>query len=77
MEKSPIELLLTDEFCVFAAEVSKIHEEKKHMKEELKKIYERFQGDLATLDNRAQDLSTKWEAWKNEHSQKTVEAKKK
>jgi len=38
MDKFMTEILLSDEFCQFAKQINEIHEQKKQMKDEYKKM---------------------------------------
>lgn len=67
-----LDIILSDEFIVFSKSIAIIHEEKKKKKEELKKIYEHFQGDLAALDAQATAKIAEWETWKKDHVEKPV-----
>ena len=65
-----IDLLLTDEFVQFSKDITVVHEEKKKLKDEFKKLYDKFQADVAALDAKAQEASQKWDAWKAGHEKK-------
>jgi len=59
-----IDIILSDEFVQYSQLVATIHTQKKTMKEEFKKLYEKFQADQAELDRQALDATQKFEAWK-------------
>lgn len=63
-----VDFLLSDEFVQFSKDIAAIHEQKKQKKDEMKKLYEQFQVDIAALEEAAVELATKWEAWKAEHT---------
>ena len=57
-----VELLLTDEFEGFAAEIKKIHDVKKAKAAEMKEIYAKFQLEVAALDAEAKKIYDEWQA---------------
>jgi len=61
---SEVDIILSDEFVQYSQLISTIHNNKKNMKEEFKKQYEKFQADQAELDRQALDATKKFEAWK-------------
>ena len=61
---SEVDLLLSDEFVEFSEKISKIHEEKKAKKAELKALYDKMKAEIETLDDNANALNDEFEAWK-------------
>lgn len=59
-----IDVLLTDEFVEFSTKIAEIHQQKKDKKAELKKIYAKFQEEIAELDEQARAANEAWEAFK-------------
>lgn len=69
---SDCEFLLTDDFIRFSEEIAKIYAEKKHKKEELKKIFEQYQVELKAYDERARQVNEEWEAWKRDQDKQDM-----
>lgn len=62
------ELLLTDEFVEFSAEIAAIHHEKKILEEEFKKHFDDYKAKKKAMEARVSDASAKWEDWKKTQS---------
>jgi len=71
---SEIDIILSDEFVQYSQLVSTIHTNKKNMKEEFKKLYEKFQSDQAELDRQALEATKKFETWKAAQKDQPVTA---
>ena len=56
--------LLTDEFVAFSQKISKIYEDKKNKKLELKNFYEKIQTELKDLEDAAKTAEAEFEAFK-------------
>jgi hypothetical protein len=56
------EVLLTDEFDDFAAEIAKIHVAKKAKTAEFKAAHEKFRKEIADMDAEAKKLYDEWQA---------------
>jgi len=56
--------LLTDEFVAFSQKISKIYEDKKNKKLELKNFYEKIQTELKDLEDAAKAAESEFEAFK-------------
>ena len=58
------ELLLSDEFVVYAAKVKAIHEEKKTVEEDFKKHFEEYKSKKKEFEVRVAEVNDEWENWK-------------
>lgn len=64
------ELLLTDEFLAFSQAVASVHEEKKVLEEEFKKLFENYKNKKKELELKVSSASEKWEDWKKKQLKK-------
>ena len=62
--------LLSDQFQQFAGEIAALHEQKKALNNELRKIVAEFKEKLSALDKQAIMLSDDFEEWKASHNEK-------
>ena len=61
--------LLTQEFIDFSSRVAEIFAQKKQLKEELKRTYDRFTHEIKELDALADKAHAEFEEWKNSQKQ--------
>jgi hypothetical protein len=52
----PANVLLSDEFVVFSAKITALHEKKKEMNADFKKLYERHKASVTAIDQEAKKL---------------------
>ena len=62
MTLSP-EVLLSDKFAEFSGKVTALHEKKKEMIAEFKKLYEQHKADVKAIDDEAQNLQNDFSQW--------------
>jgi len=61
--------LLTQEFIDFSSRIAEIFAQKKQLKEELKRTYDRFTHEIKELDVLADKANAEFEEWKNSQKQ--------
>lgn len=67
------EFLLNDKFVEFSSKVAALHEKKKELTAEFKKIHEKWKADIAGIETEVTDLHNEFENWKvSLHDVKTV-----
>lgn len=59
------EALLSDRFAEFAGKVTALHEKKKEMVADFKKLYEEHKAALRSLDEEALSLHQEFESWRD------------
>jgi uncharacterized protein YggU (UPF0235/DUF167 family) len=64
------ELLLSDKFVEFSQKISALHENKKRLSVELKKIVEEGKANLKKIDDEAVALTVEFETWQKEQGKK-------
>lgn len=57
------EILLSDQFAEFSGKVTALHEKKKELTAELKKVVEDFRGKIKAIDDEATDLQSNFNNW--------------
>lgn len=62
------EMLLSDEFVEFSRAVAAVHEEKKTLEEEFKKLFDDYKAKKKSFETRVAEASAKWEEWKKSQS---------
>lgn len=63
------DILLSDKFAEFSGKINALHEKKKELVAEFKKVYEEHKAALKSIDEEAASLHSGFEAWQNEQSQ--------
>jgi len=70
MEKMEnVDKLLSDKFIEFSELIAELHVEKKKKKEELRKIYARYQDEFKELDDKAKEAQREFEEWKDKEDE--------
>jgi uncharacterized protein YeeX (DUF496 family) len=64
------ELLLSDEFVEFSKVVAQVHETKKAIESNFKKVFDEYKAKKAELESKVAEASAKWEAWKKDQAPK-------
>ena len=64
------ELLLSDKFVEFSQKISALHESKKKISTELKKVVEEGKANLKKIDDEAVSLTAEFETWQKEQVKK-------
>lgn len=64
----PPEVLLSDQFAEFSGKVTALHEKKKELIAEFKKMYEKHKADVKAIDDEAAGLQTQFTAWTQEQT---------
>lgn len=62
------EILLSDQFAEFSGKVTALHERKKELLAEFKKIHEEFKGNIKAIDDEALDLENTFQQWAASHT---------
>lgn len=62
-----VEILTTDEFVTFSAQVAEIHSAKKAKQQELRDLLAKGQAELKAMDEKVASLSSAFESWRAEH----------
>ena len=62
---SDAEFLLTDEYVEYTQKIAKLHAHKKTKEEEMKRLYDEFKAEMATIEDDAKKLHDEWEGWKS------------
>jgi hypothetical protein len=57
------EVLLSDKFAEFSGKVTALHEKKKEMIAEFKKLYEQHKADVNAIDEEATGLHAEFNQW--------------
>ncbi len=57
------EILLSDKFAEFSGKVTALHEKKKDMIAEFKRLYEQHKADVKAIDEEATNLQTDFNQW--------------
>lgn len=57
------EVLLSDQFAEFSGKVTALHEKKKELLAELKKIHEDYKSKIKAIDEEAGDLQSDFSSW--------------
>ena len=52
----PTNVLLSDDFANFSGQITALHEKKKELNAEFKKLYEKHKAEIAAIDEEAQNL---------------------
>lgn len=60
------EYLLNDKFVEFSSAVAALHEKKKEMVAEFKRLHDKFKEDVKAIENEVLDLHAGFEQWKDE-----------
>jgi len=66
------ELLLSDKFVEFSQKISQLHETKKKLSAEMKKLLEEHKAQVKKIDDEALALSSAFEAWQKESNKPKV-----
>jgi len=59
----PVDVLLTDEFAEFSGKITALHEKKKDLKIEFKKLFEKHKENVAVIDAESQSLQNDFNTW--------------
>jgi Skp family chaperone for outer membrane proteins len=57
------DVLLSDEFADFSGKVTALHEKKKELKAEFKKLFEKHKANIRAIDEEAESLQNDFNAW--------------
>lgn len=63
------EILLSDQFAEFSGKVTALHERKKEMLAEFKKMYEEHKAAVKAIDEEALTLENDFQTWVKSHAQ--------
>ena len=63
-----VELLLSEEFVKFSAEIQQIYATKKAKTAEFKALHEAWKSEMSELDAGAKKAQEEWEEWKDGHT---------
>jgi len=63
---SDSDFLLTDEYVEYTQKIAKLHTTKKSKEEEMKKLYDAFKLEMASIEDEAKKAHDEWLAWKLE-----------
>lgn len=67
------ETLLSDKFVEFSQNIAALHEQKKKVQSELKKIIEEHKTQLKSIEDEVVVLTADFSAWEKEHTKtKTI-----
>lgn len=69
------EILLSDKFVEFSQKISALHESKKTMNAEIKKIVEDHKAKIKKIDDEAAALTTEFTSWQQAQTAKPAPAK--
>lgn len=58
------ELLLSDEFAAFTAKIGVLHNEKKQLEVEFRKLFDDYKAKKVNIEKQAKEATDEWEDWK-------------
>lgn len=59
------EILLSEQFVSFSSKIAALHEKKKELVAEFKKVYEEHKSQVKTIDDEAESLQNAFNEWAN------------
>ena len=71
-----VDVLLSDDFVQFSYKVSELHEKKKKLNADFKKLYEEHKKSLKTIDGEAVKLQKEFEEMQNPEEEESPPQKK-
>lgn len=65
-----LETLLSDKFAEFSGKITALHERKKELVTEFKKMYEEHKASVKSIDDEAMMLHNEFNEWQKTHETK-------